>query len=75
MQEHSIEQGFDLLEQITNQMENNDIGLEESFELYKKGMEEIAYINSKIEETEKKVLELQNDGSLKVFDDASVDAE
>lgn len=59
--ELSLEQAFDKIDELMNKMSENDIPLEESFELYKKGMELLNHCNSKIEKVEKQVKEIQND--------------
>lgn len=69
MEEHSIEQGFLKLEEIIENMDSKDISLEDSFALYKDGIAELEYCNSKIEQTKKAVMAIQNDGSLKVFEE------
>ena len=68
--DHSIEEGFKNLEDILTNMESSDIGLEDSFKLYKAGMEELAYCAGKIDETKKAVMAIAKDGSLGVFEEA-----
>ena len=69
MQEHSIEQGFDRLEEIIKGMESKDITLEDSFALFKEGMEELEYCNSRIDATKKAVLAITESGALTAFDE------
>ena len=69
MQEHSIEQGFDRLEEIIKGMESKDITLEDSFALFKEGMEELEYCNSRIDATKKAVLAITESGALTPFDE------
>lgn len=52
---NTLEEGFSELENILEQLDNEDITLEESFDLYTKGMKLIKACNSKIEKVEKKL--------------------
>lgn len=69
MQEHSIEEGFCEIENILAMLDSTEISLDEAFELYKAGMEELKYCNSKIEATKKAVQKYTLDGSLELFDE------
>ena len=69
MDEHTIEQGFENIEEILEKMESKDIALEASFELYKEAMNELKYCHDKISETQKAVMAIQADGSLAVFEE------
>ena len=66
--ENTIEQSFEKLEEIITKMESSDVSLDESFALYKSGMEELQHANSKIEQTKKAVLAISKEGSLEVFE-------
>ena len=59
----TLEEDFEELEGIIEQMESEGIPLEKSFELYEKGMKKLKSANEKIEAVEKKVVMLQEDGS------------
>lgn len=67
--ELTIEESFQALEDIIAKMESNDISLDESFKLYKAGMEELQHANSKIEQTKKAVMAISKDGNLEVFEE------
>ncbi len=67
--EGTIEESFEALEDIISKMESSDISLDESFALYKAGMEELQHANAKIEQTKKAVMAISQDGSLKVFEE------
>lgn len=67
--ELTIEESFQALEDIIAKMESNDISLDESFNLYKAGMEELQHANSKIEQTKKAVMAINKDGNLEVFEE------
>lgn len=66
--ENTIEQSFEKLEEIITKMESTDVSLDESFSLYKSGMEELQHANSKIEQTKKAVLAISKEGGLEVFE-------
>lgn len=67
MEEKTLVEGFEHLEEIIEKMESREISLEESFELYKAGMEELQFCNDKIQKTEKAVMEITSSGSLRAF--------
>ncbi len=69
MEEVTIQQCFDEMEQIITRMESNEIPLEESFELYQKGMEQLKLCNEKLNQVEKKVLQLNENGQLIPFEE------
>ena len=60
----NLEEGFALLEAAVNKLEKEDISLEDSFGIYEQGMKLIKECNDKIDRVEKKVLELNADGTL-----------
>lgn len=53
--ESTLEEDFEQLEALLKEMERDDIGIEEAFDCYAKGMELIKSSNSKIDLVEKKV--------------------
>ena len=63
----SLEERFTHIEKIINEMETGDISLDQSFELYKNGLEEIKFANTMLDEMEKAMLVLNEDGSLEEF--------
>ena len=69
MTEPSIEQGFENIELILEKMDSKEVSLEESFDLYKDAIEELKYCHSKIEQTEKAVMEISADGMFKIFEE------
>lgn len=54
----SLEQAFDKIEELLSEMGSEDVPLEKSFDLYKKGMELLNHCNNKIDKVEKQVKEL-----------------
>lgn len=63
----TLEENFHLLEETINKLEEKDISLEDSFELYKKGMDLVKECNSQIDTIEKKVLALNAEGGTNEF--------
>ena len=48
----SIEDGFQRLNELLNNMEAEDIGLEASFDLYKQGVELVKVLNGRLDDVE-----------------------
>lgn len=65
--ELSLEESFQLLEELVAQMETRDITLEESFQKYQQGMALIKSCNDKIDRVEKKMLVLNENGETNEF--------
>ena len=63
----SLEERFENIEEIIEKMETGDITLDKSFELYKKGLEEIKAANTMLDDIEKAMLIINEDGSLEEF--------
>lgn len=53
--ELSLEQGFEEIEKLMDEMSDTNITLEESFEKYKLGMELLKHCNDKIDRVEKEI--------------------
>ncbi|MBQ9700257.1 MAG: exodeoxyribonuclease VII small subunit [Lachnospiraceae bacterium] len=51
----TIEEGFGKLNELLADMESENIGLEESFDLYKQGIELVKTLNSKLDDVEGKL--------------------
>lgn len=66
-EELSLEEAFNMLDEITRSLEKEDISLEDSFSAYKKGMDLLKICNDKIDQVEKKVLVLNEEGGLDEF--------
>ena len=69
MEELTIEESFTKLDEIIEKLESNDVSLDESFNLYKLGMEELQKANNKIETTKKAVMAIAKDGGFEVFEE------
>ncbi len=65
----SIEESFDYLEEVITKMEDPDISLEDSFVLYEKGMKALKEATASIDEVEKKVKLIDDEGRTEDFDE------
>lgn len=65
--ELTLEQTFEKLEETIGRLEQEDIPLEESFQLYKEGMKLVKSCNDRIDKVEKEVLKLNENGELDAF--------
>ena len=63
-EELTLEEMLQLLDEQIHQLESDEISLEQSFHVYEKGMKLLKECNDKIDRVEKKVLELNEDGTL-----------
>ena len=65
--EKNIEDVFQELDVIAEKLESSDTSLEDSFRLYKKGLELLKYCSGKLDTVEKKMLQMDEDGTLREF--------
>ena len=63
----TLEERVAHLEQIVARMEDADVSLDEAFELYKKGLDEVKSANDMVQGMEKAMLVLNSDGQLEEF--------
>ncbi len=63
----SLEEKFAKLVETVKKLEAEDISLEESFRIYKEGMELLKQCNADIDKVEKQVLQLNAEGELTEF--------
>jgi len=63
-EELTLDEMLQVLDEHIQQLESNDISLEQSFQVYEKGMKLLKECSDKIDRVEKKVMELSADGSL-----------
>ena len=63
----NLEEMFKDLEELIGKMENEEITLEQTFDLYNNGMELLTKCNLSIDEVEKKVLVLDENGETDEF--------
>ena len=65
--EKNIEDVFQELDVIAEKLESSDTSLEDSFRLYKQGMELLKYCSDRLDTVEKKMLQMDEDGTLREF--------
>ena len=65
--EMTLEKTFEQLEEKLQSLESEDITLEDSFKIYKEGMDLLKQCHEKIDYVEKKVLEINEVGELVEF--------
>ncbi len=56
-----LEESFQQLDDIIEQLEQEEVSLEESFRLYQTGMKLIKVCNASIDKVEKKIIILENE--------------
>lgn len=66
--EETLEEVFTQLESVIKTMEQGEISLEETFDLYHKGMNMLKACNDKIDKVEKKMLVLDDKGEAHEFE-------
>ena len=65
--EMNMEEAFEALETLVEQMESGEASLEETFLMYQKGMELLKECSSKNDMVEKKMMLLNENGELHEF--------
>lgn len=65
----SIEESFSYLDGVLEKMEDPDISLEESFTLYEKGMKVLKEATGAIDDVEKRVKLIDEEGRTEDFDE------
>lgn len=63
----TLEEAFERLDEIMEALENRETSLEDSFQIYQKGMELIRQCSQKIDLVEKKVLVMDEEGGISEF--------
>ncbi|MDO4647845.1 MAG: exodeoxyribonuclease VII small subunit [Eubacteriales bacterium] len=66
-EERGIREVFEELDQIAARLEDRETSLEDSFQLYRKGMELLKECGDRLDTVEKKMLEISEDGSFREF--------
>lgn len=64
----SLEQMFEQLDETVTKMEKEDLSLEDSFTLYHKGMDLLKKCSDTIDQVEKKMLVLDEEGDTHEFE-------
>ena len=62
-----LEERFSMIEDILGQMEDENVTLDQSFDLYKQGIEQIKAANADHDRIEKAMLVMNEDGELEEF--------
>ena len=65
--EKTIEEAFQELEALAQKLEESSTSLEDSFRFYKEGMELLKFCSSRLDTVEKKMLQMDEDGTLHEF--------
>ncbi|MDO4622742.1 MAG: exodeoxyribonuclease VII small subunit [Eubacteriales bacterium] len=63
----SLEEAFARLDTLIERMESREISLEDSFQLYKEGMDLLKTSKDKIDTVEKKMQQINADGEINDF--------
>ena len=63
----TIEEVFQELDNLAVKLEDSETSLEDSFRFYKEGMELLKYCSDKLDTVEKKMLQMDEDGTLPEF--------
>lgn len=66
-QELSLEEAFAQIEEVIAHLETEEITLEQSFQEYNKGMKLLQHCNATIDQVEKRVLQINEEGGLDEF--------
>ena len=62
-----LEERFSMIEDILGKMEDENVTLDQSFDLYKQGIEQIEAANADLDRIEKAMLVINEDGELEEF--------
>jgi exodeoxyribonuclease VII small subunit len=66
--ELTIEEAFGEVDEKIKALEKSDVSLENSFKLFKEGMDLLKYCNDSIDKVEKKVQKVMSDGQTEDFE-------
>ena len=69
MANQTLEELFEGLESVIGTMEQPEVSLEESFQLYHRGMELLKSCNDRLDKIEKKMLVLDDEGEIHEFEE------
>ncbi|HIY19562.1 MAG TPA: exodeoxyribonuclease VII small subunit [Candidatus Blautia avistercoris] len=62
-----IEDAFEELDQMIEKLEDRETSLEDSFQIYQEGIRLLKFCNEKIDTVEKKMMQMNEDGTLHEF--------
>ncbi len=60
----TLEKSMEQLQEILAKLEDEEIGLEASFQLYQEGMKLLKYCNAAVDKVEKKLIILEEEASI-----------
>ena len=66
-EEFSLEESFEKIDMLTQRLQEGGIPLEESLKIWKEGMELLKKCSDQIDLTEKKVMQIKEDGEIIEF--------
>ena len=66
-QEETLEEVFAQLDDLAEKLEDKETSLEDSFNLYKQGMELLKFCSDKLDTVDKKMLQMNEDGTFSEF--------
>lgn len=66
-EELSLEEAFSKLDVLAQKLEDRETSIEDSFLLYQQGMELLKLCNGKLDTVEKKMLQMNEDGTFSEF--------
>lgn len=66
-EEFRLEKAFGEIEEILEKLGDRDVSLEDSFVLYRQGMELLKQCNERIDRVEKQMLQLDEEGQIHEF--------
>ena len=64
----TIEESFAKRDEMVRALESDEISLEDSFALYEEGMKLLRDVNGRIDEVEKKIRKVEEDGTTEDFE-------
>ena len=62
-----IEDALEELDQMIEELEDRETSLEDSFQIYQEGIRLLKFCNEKIDTVEKKMMQMNEDGTLHEF--------
>ena len=66
-EEKTLEEAFTELDGLAEKLEDRETSLEDSFRFYRQGMELLKFCSEKLDTVEKKMLQINEDGTFSEF--------
>ena len=67
LEEKTLEEAFTELDVLAEKLEDRETSLEDSFRFYRQGMELLKFCSEKLDTVEKKMLQINEDGTFSEF--------